>query len=236
MEERWWRPSEGLVAGLLSRSQPASSAGGVRGIRNANHAAPQLLGSEPTQSKDGQLSQNARVTVGSTTRPILVLLLVAVVHASEGSQAAAPVSQPLGARLVGHWSLVSFETVSGGRVEYPFGPGAVGEIRYDAAGHVAVQIMKTGRSLFASGDQAAGTVEEVSAAFTGYLAYYGTYSVDERASVVTHHLAASMFPNWVGSEQRREVSFEGDRLTLSTPPTLFQGKARVFRLVWRRLE
>jgi hypothetical protein len=99
----------------------------------------------------------------------------------------------LGSRLVGHWSLVSFETVSGGRVECPFGPGAVGEITYDAAGHVAVQIMKTGRSLFASGDQAAGTVEEVSAAFTGYVAYYGTYSADERASVVTHHLAASMF-------------------------------------------
>ncbi len=45
----------------------------------------------------------------------------------------------------------------------------------------------------------------------------GTYSVDERVGVVTHHLAASMFPNWVGSEQRREVLFEGDLLTASPP-------------------
>ncbi len=75
-----------------------------------------------------------------------------------------------GVGLVEHRSLVAFEAVSGGRVEYPFGPGAVGEITYDAAGHTAVRIMKAGRSCFASGDQAAGTIEEVSAAFTGYVA------------------------------------------------------------------
>ncbi len=171
-----------------------------------------------------------------TTTSVLVLLLVAVVQGSEGTQAAAPESQPLGARLVGHWSLESFEALSDGSAEYPFGPGAVGQITYDRAGHMAVQIMKSGRRPFASGDQAAGSVEEVSAAFTGYVAYYGTYSVDERAGVVTHHIAASMFPNWVGSEQQREVLLEGDRLTLSTPPTLFQGRQRVFRLAWKRLE
>jgi hypothetical protein len=176
------------------------------------------------------------VNVARATRFLLVLLLVAVLHDSEGTQAAAPEFQPLAARLVGHWSLVSFEAVSGEHTEYPFGPGAVGQITYDAAGHMAVQIMKAGRPLFASADQGAGTAEEVSAAFTGYVAYYGTYSVDQRAGVVTHHLSASMFPNWVGSEQRRELLLEGDRLILSTPPTLFQGTQRVFRLVWKRLE
>ena len=176
------------------------------------------------------------VKVARTTRSILALLLVAVVHGSERTQAAAPELQPLAARLVGHWSLVSFEAVTGGHREYPFGRDALGQITYDAAGHVAVQIMQAGRRPFASGDQAAGTAEEVSAAFTGYVAYYGSYSVDERAGVVIHHLAASMFPNWVGSEQRREVLLEGDQLTLSTPPTLFQGRQRVLRLVWKRLE
>ncbi len=213
-------------------------------------AAPERQGKVPPCAPAGrmdggtasQLIRSVRQTeyegvkVARTMRSILVLLLAVVVHSSERTQAAPPESQALAARLVGHWSLVSFEAVTGGHSEYPFGPDALGQITYDAAGHVAVQIMKSGRRPFVSGDQAAGTVEEVAAAFTGYVAYYGSYSVDERAGVVTHHLTASMFPNWVGSEQRREVLLKGDQMTLSTPPTLFQGRQRVLRLVWKRLE
>ena len=67
-----------------------------------------------------------------TTRSVLALLLVAVVHGSERTQAAAPELEPLAARLVGHWSLVSFEAVTGGHSEYPFGRDALGQITYDA--------------------------------------------------------------------------------------------------------
>jgi Lipocalin-like domain len=89
---------------------------------------------------------------------------------------------------------------------------------------------------FASGDQEDGTVEELTAAFKGYAAYYGTYSVDELAGVITHHVDASMFPNWVGTDQRREAVLEGSRLTLSTRLPWHEGKEWLFRLVWRRLE
>ncbi len=144
-------------------------------------------------------------------------------------------SQPLAARLVGHWTLVSFEVVTGGQTEYPFGPDAVGELMYDGAGHMAVQVMKKGRPLFASGEQGGGSVEEVAAAFAGYAAYYGTFSVDERAAVVAHHVAACMFPNWVGTDQQRNALLEGDRLTLSTPMVV-DGRERIYRAVWRRLK
>jgi Lipocalin-like domain len=145
-------------------------------------------------------------------------------------------AQPLGPRLAGHWTLVSFEMVSGGQTEYPFGRDAIGEIIYDTASHMAVQVMKAGRPAFASDDQAAGTAEEVSAAFHGYAAYYGTYRVDEGARVVTHRPTGSLFPNWLGTEQRRKIVLEGDRLTLSTPPMSFEGKDRVFRAIWKRME
>ena len=127
-------------------------------------------------------------------------------------------------------------SVSGSEAEYPFGRDAIGQITYDAAGHMAVQIMKAGRPDFASVDSAVGTADEVSAAFHGYVAYYGSYRVDEGARVVTHRLTGSLFPNWIGSEQRREIVLEGDCLTLSTPPMPFQGKDRVFRASWKRLE
>ena len=81
-----------------------------------------------------------------------------------------------------------------------------------------------------------GTPEEVSAAFTGYVAYYGTYSVDEAAGVVTHLVAGSLFPNWVGGKQQRHFLLERDSLTLTTPPIVLQGSEWVFRLVWKRSE
>ena len=142
---------------------------------------------------------------------------------------------PLSARLVGHWSLVSFEAVGDGLTEYPFGPDPVGDLTYDRAGRMAVQVMKKGRRHFESGDQDVGTLEELSAAVTGYAAYFGTFSVDEKAAAITHHVTASLFPNWVGTDQQRSALLEGDRLTLSTTTTV-QGRERIYRVVWKRAE
>ena len=145
-------------------------------------------------------------------------------------------SDALAGLLVGNWSLVSFQAVNGDHTEYPFGADALGRLTYDGASHMAVQVMKTGRPFFASDDQDDGTIEELSAAFKGYAAYYGTYSVDEQARVITHHVVASMFPNWIGTDQRREAVLEENRLTLSTKLKRHNGKEWLFRLVWRRLE
>lgn len=43
------------------------------------------------------------------------------------------------------------------------------------------------------------------------------------------------FPNWVGTDQRRVIGWEGARLTLTTPVTAFGGR-QVGRLVWERAE
>jgi len=172
--------------------------------------------------------------VGDRTIRPLILLCVAASYGNAGGTAEA--AQTLASRLVGHWSLLSVEVVTGQDTEYPFGRDASGVISYDAAGHMAVQIMQANRPLFASGDQAAGTPTELAAAVSGYVAYFGTYTVDEGAKVVTHHLAGSLFPNWVGTSQRRDVLLDGDQLTLSSQPIAFQGRQRVFRIVWKRRE
>ena len=52
----------------------------------------------------------------------------------------------------------------------------------------------------------------------GFLAYFGTYTVDEKAGVVVHHVEGASFPNWIGTDQRREFTLSGRRLTLRTPP------------------
>lgn len=137
-------------------------------------------------------------------------------------------------QLIGHWTLVSLAAVNGTDIEYPMGQDIEGVITYDRKERMATQIMRHDRPRFASGDMERGTPGELSAALMGYTAYFGTYSVDETADVVTHYVKGSLFPNWVGTEQRREIALDGGRLTLTSQPILFEGKMRVFRVVWKR--
>jgi hypothetical protein len=106
---------------------------------------------------------------------------------------------------------------------------------YDAAGNVAVQIMRRDRPHFASGDGLRGTDEEVRAAYEGVNTYFGRYTVDRAKGMVTHHIQGCTFPNWIGGDQVRFFTLSGDRLTLSTPPLLFGGCTQAGVLVWERI-
>ncbi len=138
-------------------------------------------------------------------------------------------------QFVGTWRLVSLEGHYGdGTVAHPFGPDAAGIIVYDAQGHMAAQIMRRDRPRFAAGDQQRGTPEENRAAVTGYVAYWGSYELFEDGTIV-HHVQGSLFPNWVGGEQRRFWEFVGSRLVLRTPPTAMGGRMVSSVLVWERV-
>jgi len=134
-------------------------------------------------------------------------------------------------RLVGVWRLVSFEVHAQGQpVRHPFGSDAVGVLIYNADGSMAGQLMRPGRSSFASSTITRGTSAELAEAATGYVAYAGTYSVDETRRVVTHHVTMSLFPNLVGTDQQRDVNIDGDTLELRTPSEA----GRVMILRWQR--
>lgn len=83
---------------------------------------------------------------------------------------------------------------------------------YFANGSMSAVLMKRDRPKFASGDMANGTPEEIKAAFEGFDAYCGTFTLDEAESVVTHHVEACRFPNWEGTDQVRHFTLEGDSL------------------------
>ena len=80
-----------------------------------------------------------------------------------------------------------------------------------------------------------GTEEEVRKAFEGYIAYYGTYEVDESSGRFTHHVKNSLFPNWIGDIQTRIFEFEGDRLRLNTEPIKGKRGDLTVTLLWERI-
>lgn len=115
-------------------------------------------------------------------------------------------------RLVGSWRLLSYETVDAqGRRGKPYGD-AVGRLTYDERGNMSGQVMRPGRSRVELGE---GNAQLVRAAYTGYVAYFGTYEVAPDGNSVVHRVEGSLNPAWVGGNQVRTMRFEGERLVLS---------------------
>ena len=118
-------------------------------------------------------------------------------------------------RFWGAWTLTSYEQIRDGRaISQPMGPDPVGRLTYDAAGRMSAQLMRRNRPRFAANSRQEGSLEEIRAAFTGYVGYYGPYSLNEKENTVIHRVECCSFPNWVGTDLVRRYEFDGDRLIL----------------------
>jgi lipocalin-like protein len=135
-------------------------------------------------------------------------------------------------KLVGAWKLVSAMSVtsSGERDEAPYGSHPDGCLTYTGDGRVTAMISYDGRPSLSAGG---GTREEQAEAFKTFLAYAGRYTLS--GGKVTHHVEISSIQNYVGRDLVRSIKFEGDQITLATPPTRVNGKIQRIELVWKRL-
>jgi Lipocalin-like domain len=119
-------------------------------------------------------------------------------------------------RIVGTWQLMS-RTVSradGTAIVDPvLGEKPTGRLVYDATGAMMLQMMRTGRK-DAMSSPANDRDKTNQRAILGYDSYFGRYTVDEKASTVTHHVEGSLFPEDLGSDWVRPFTLEADRLTL----------------------
>jgi hypothetical protein len=147
-------------------------------------------------------------------------------------------------QLVGGWNLVSRVTTGAdGRVLTDAGLSATpsGILIYDRAGHVAAQLSRPGRTIAMLADecreaqQVKGT-DDTSQTILGYDAYFGTYTVDEKKGIVTHHLESALFPGDIGKRIARKFAITGDTLTINFSTTLRDGTPVTRTLVWTRLK
>ena len=143
----------------------------------------------------------------------LVTFLIVQAGVRDSSGQTAPAGEEA-RRFIGSWRLVS-ET-------------QMGLMIYDATGNMAAQVMPNrARQKYAA---AQPTPDEAKAAITGYLAYFGTYTVDEKAHTITHHRKASLNPGQVGEDAVRQYEFgAGDRVILT--PAEGGGK-----ITWERVK
>lgn len=145
----------------------------------------------------------------------------------------------LAKKVVGAWRLVSVEGQPPGLPGFYDHP--TGLIVYDPSGTMSVQIAnRTGRGKFAGG-LGAGTQAEKAAAFDSYFSYYGTYTVDEAAGTITHHVEDSSYPDLRGRDHVRWVEFRGNDRMVLIPREDGKGgaiarKDATYRLYWERVK
>ncbi len=135
------------------------------------------------------------------------------------------------AKLVGTWKLVSVSstTKAGDRDDAPYDLNPVGFLTYSVDGRVTAMISYGGRKPLS----VRAATEEQAEAFKTFLAYAGCYTFS--GDKVIHHIEISSIQNYVGKDLVRSVKFEGDRITLITPPTPVNGKNQTIELIWQRI-
>lgn len=137
--------------------------------------------------------------------------------------------------VVGTWRLVSASasTADGRLIDAPFGLNPSGLVTYTPEGRMTTMISHGGRKPL-SGNRISSPASERAEAFATFFAYAGRYSVS--GDKVTHHVEISSVQNWVNTDMVRVVKFEGDRITLRTPPLSVGGTIQTTDLVWERVK
>lgn len=169
---------------------------------------------------------------------ILLCCLTAVLSQA---QSVKPEAAPLGDKLIGAWRLVSIETIRpNGEVIYPYyGKHPEGLLMYDRSGWMSVQIVSDPKPDIPNSNSRAAilaaTPEQKARAIEGYYAYCGTWTVDPAGPTVTHHLRQSLYPGERGEDFVRQLSLEGQRLTLIAK-VHEDGEDHQRRLTWERVQ
>lgn len=135
-------------------------------------------------------------------------------------------------QIEGHWDLIEWvQEYDDGRRLHPFGQSPTGAISY-GGGRMSAVITPADRRNFETGGQWNADTAEKAAAYDTCLAYAGGY--DYADGVMVHHVEISLFPNWVGADQRRLVEWDGEVLSLSARLEDGTSEARSAVLRWRR--
>jgi Lipocalin-like domain len=135
--------------------------------------------------------------------------------------------------IVGTWQLVSFHgRNANGDLRSALGENAQGLLVYTPDGYMIAILSAAGRPPFRSSDFRGGTPEEALQAVNSYISYSGRYEIN--GDTITHHVEMSLYPNWTGQDQIRNLRFEENKLILSTPAFLLSGDKWTFELVWER--
>jgi hypothetical protein len=128
--------------------------------------------------------------------------------------------------FVGTWkSTKNTSTSADGKTIDVFGPRGTGLASFSADGHFVLVNVNPDTPKFAANARNKGTADENKAAVLGGLGVYGTYTITGKE--ITFKVDGSTYPNWTGTDQKRDIaSFTPKEFTWSLTTSL-GGKGEV---------
>lgn len=134
--------------------------------------------------------------------------------------------------LLGSWQLVDWvQHYDDGRIVRPFGEHPAGVITY-VDGRMTCILSRAGRTPFSSDGQWTASDAEKARTYDEFMAYAGRYEFD--GTTVIHHVEMSLFPGWIGGQQRRKAELSDGVLRLFARLEGGTAQARTAILKWRR--
>jgi len=131
--------------------------------------------------------------------------------------------------ILGMWKLVSCRFVdSKGQESLPLGTDLQGMLNYLENGTMSVQNIPADGALLQ-------TPEGTAVALETYGAYNGRFEL-HAGNAITHYVDNSMFPDWNGRSQEREIQIKRDRLILISPLILVGGQEQQAHMIWKRAD
>lgn len=138
--------------------------------------------------------------------------------------------------LVGGWTLLGWRIeYADGRISWPFGDGAQGQILYTADGCMSATISAANRSALSEQNVRNVPLAEQAEAFASYFHYAGRWRID--GANVVHQVELGLNPGFPGSLQIRRVEIiDTSRMILSAEEPLSDGTQRRHAIEWQRVE
>ena len=124
--------------------------------------------------------------------------------------------------IVGTWKMVAAAARNrdGNALPAPYGGKGMGRVMFNAEGRM-MAVTCDGRPELPPG------------ASRAYSSYCGNYTFD--GSRLITRVDAASDPSRIGSDQVREVSFDGDRMILRPPPRQTEAGEEYRELTWERI-
>jgi hypothetical protein len=145
-------------------------------------------------------------------------------------------SPSLKSRMVGMWwleSRIDLDPAGQRRIDPVMGADPLGIVCF-AADRFSAQFMRRDRSQ-AAPPSAPGAPANNSSAVNGYDAYFGTYTVDEKAGTMRTTLEGAVTPTNIGGVFERHVAVADGKLTIRLTTTAPDGTAVTRTLTFVRL-
>ena len=129
-----------------------------------------------------------------------------------------PLPPAVAPSLAGTWTLAAADALKPDGTRGPdYGSNPAGILVFGGDGRYSLQIYRSDRVKFASGDKLHGTPDEYKGASLGMSCHFGRYRVDAARGTITFEIERASVPNLDGTTQVRPFTLAGGELSWRVP-------------------